>query len=302
MSIQSLSIVVPGTKCINNCKFCVSRTHQDITYEDRISADIKICTPKHQDWTYNNYSLTNSLASYNRALHYARDLGCTTVMLTGECEPQQNRDFMDWILNSGRFDLTNLFYNIEIQTTGAGLDKDAIRNLIRKNINTFSFSLSSFENKENSLIINDGKKKINISNLCSSVKEFGGLVRLSLNLNKEFYKYSPDELFAKTKELGANQVTLRKLYKCSKDCPQNKWIEENCDPIKDEEYFNYIRICGTPLEVLPYGNIKYSVNGVGTVADSDCMAKHNLNDIRYLILRPDCHLYTRWDDPASIVY
>ena len=95
---------------------------------------------------------------------------------------------------------------------------------------------------------------------------------------------------------------MRKLYKCPRACPQNDWIEGNCDSLKDEEYFNYVKICGKPLERLPYGNIKYSVDGAGVVADGDCMAKENVNEIRYLILRPDCHLYTRWDDPASIIF
>ena len=41
MKIQSLSIVVPTKNCcVNNCKFCVSRTHTN-PYEDRISPCVK---------------------------------------------------------------------------------------------------------------------------------------------------------------------------------------------------------------------------------------------------------------------
>ena len=29
MKIQSLSIVVPTRKCVNNCAFCVSKTHDN---------------------------------------------------------------------------------------------------------------------------------------------------------------------------------------------------------------------------------------------------------------------------------
>jgi len=29
MKIQSLSIVVPNKKCINDCKFCVSKMHNE---------------------------------------------------------------------------------------------------------------------------------------------------------------------------------------------------------------------------------------------------------------------------------
>ena len=31
MSVQSLSVVVPNKKCVNNCAFCVSRMHCDQT-------------------------------------------------------------------------------------------------------------------------------------------------------------------------------------------------------------------------------------------------------------------------------
>ena len=291
MSVQSLSIVVPGRKCINNCKFCVSRTHEDITYKNILETHIMTGTPHFR---------------YDRALALAKDMGCNTLMLTGECEPQQNHGFLKWFYCNTK--AADLFHNIEIQTTGAGIlpnstsvDNDRLLATLSF-IDTFSISVSSFDDVANSLIINGGRCRINLKELCSWIKGNGKMLRLSLNLNKEFYKYDPDQLFSKAKELGADQLTLRKLYKSGKVCSQDEWIENNTNEIKDEEYFNYIRMCGTPLEVLPYGNIKYSVNGIGSVADADCMAKHNLNEIRYLILRPDCHLYTRWDDKGSIIY
>jgi len=41
MKIQSLSIVVPThNKCVNKCKFCVSRTHTN-PYVDRINLTAK---------------------------------------------------------------------------------------------------------------------------------------------------------------------------------------------------------------------------------------------------------------------
>ena len=287
MAIQSLSIVVPGKMCINNCKFCVSRTHEDIVYKDRISDEFSVFEDK-----------------YIKALRYARDLGCTTLMLTGECEPQQNLSFL-------RKFFTNLlpetlFNNIEIQTTGRGLTKEYIHRLRNWGVNTFSISVSSFDDEENNRIIgnNDSHNQINLINLCNEIKNAGCLLRMSLNLNKAFYHIQDTAgLLRNCKQVyGADQVTLRKLYKSGKNCEQDKWIKNNCDIYKDDDYFQYIRVNGTPLEVLPYGMTKYSLEGVGTVADSDCMAKKNVDEIRYLILRPDCHLYTRWDDPASIIF
>ena len=287
MSIQSLSIVVPGTKCINNCKFCVSRTHEDITYPDRIS----------------DYG-TVFEGKYVKALRYARDLGCTTLMLTGECEPQQNKPFLEKFFN--KLIPEKLFNNIEIQTTGRGLTKEYIYRLRNWGVNTFAISVSSFDDEENNKIIgnNNLHNQINLVKLCENIKESGCLLRLSLNLNKSFYHIQDTAgLLRNCKQVyGADQVTLRKLYKSGKDCEQNEWITSHCNIYKDDDYFQYIRMNGIPLETLPYGMTKYSLEGIGTVADNDCMAKNNTEDIRYLILRPDCHLYTRWDDPASIIF
>jgi hypothetical protein len=287
MAIQSLSVVVPGKKCINNCKFCVSRTHEDITYPDRISEEF---------FTFHG--------KYVKALRYARDLGCTTLMLTGECEPQQNLPFLKRFFNNLLPE--NLFNNIEIQTTGRGLEKEDILSLAQLGINTFSISVSSFDDEENNRIIGnkDSLNQIKLVELCRNIKEAGCLLRLSLNLNDSFYHFldTAGILRVCKQVYDADQVTLRKLYKSGKDCEQDKWIINHCNVYKDDDYFQYIRMNGTPLETLPYGMTKYSLEGVGTVADSDCMAKKNTDEIRYLILRPDCHLYTRWDDPASIIF
>lgn len=302
MSIQSLSIVVPGKKCINNCQFCVSRTHEDIVYEDRISEEVRMYP---ENLSY--YTIQGE--KYRTALKYARDLGCTTLMLTGECEPQQNMPFLRHFLATMP---NHLFNNIEIQTTGKGLDEETVFELAQRGIDTFSISISSFNDLTNNSIITSNpfldsqNHPTDLKKLCSWVKSAGCLLRLSLNMSDAFYGYDcypPEVIFKKCKEeFGANQVTLRQLYISDKECPQNDWIRKNCNHEKEEEYFNYIKINGVPLERLPYGNIKYSVDGVGTVVDDDCMSKKNLDEIRYLILRPDCHLYTRWDDPASIIF
>lgn len=298
MSIQSLSIVVPGKKCINNCKFCVSRTHEDIVYKDRITG------------SFGEYG-SPAYLRYQKALRYAKDLGCTTVMLTGECEPQQNMAFVKNFLsmsnnNSSTIESHSIFNNIEIQTTGRGLTRKKIFDLAERGVNTFSISVSSFDDEENNRIIgnDDPNNQINLVKLCENIKDAGCLLRMSLNLNKAFYHIQDTAgLLRNCKQVyEADQVTLRKLYKSGKNCEQDKWIESHCNVYKDDDYFQYIKMNGTLLETLPYGMAKYSLEGVGTVADSDCMAKNNNDEIRYLILRPDCHLYTRWDDPASIIF
>ena len=67
----------------------------------------------------------------------------------------------------------------------------------------------------------------------------------------------------------------------------------------------YIRSEGNQLERLSFGAIRYSVNGISCVVDDNCMGKtvevkEVKEDIKYFILRPNCKLYTRWDDSGSL--
>jgi 2-iminoacetate synthase ThiH len=74
MKIQSLSVVVPAKKCVNNCPFCVSKMHNE-DYENMMYSG---------NLYYNLYE-----KDFIRRLDFARDNGCNTVMLTGDCEPLQ---------------------------------------------------------------------------------------------------------------------------------------------------------------------------------------------------------------------
>lgn len=41
MKIQSLSVVVPNTHCINSCEFCVSKMHCD-TYKNQMDDNLPL--------------------------------------------------------------------------------------------------------------------------------------------------------------------------------------------------------------------------------------------------------------------
>ena len=72
MKIQSLSVVVPNQKCINNCAFCVSKMHtEDYTNQKEGNARF-----------YDLYE-----RDYVKRLEFARDNGCNTAALTGNSEP-----------------------------------------------------------------------------------------------------------------------------------------------------------------------------------------------------------------------
>ena len=293
MNIQSLSIVVPTHGCMNQCKFCVSRMHKE-EYPNLISTN---------DYFHRE--------SYKNRMAFARDNGCNTVMLTGQGEPQQNMEFIaDFAkMNS---ELTMPFRNIEIQTTGAKIDKYTLGCLRNNGITTISLSVSCLNNDEvNSDIINGERTPINLRKLCVEIKEFGFNLRLSLNVTKWIYLYEEpsgdfENIFKYcSEELKADQVTFRKMYTDGKDTPQAKWISEN--NVNVIPYFKglneYILKNGRYLETLEYGSRRYSVMGMSTVVDEDCMAKsEEKKTLKYLILRPNCKLYTQWDDKGSLLF
>ena len=293
MNIQSLSIVVPTHGCMNQCKFCVSRMHKE-EYEDLVSTD-------------NFFHREN----YKKRMAFARDNGCNTVMLTGQGEPQQNLEF---IANFSKMnsELVMPFRNIEIQTTGAKID-EYILNCFRNNgITTISLSVSCLnDDGVNSDIINSSHTPINLKWLCDKIKEFGFNLRLSLNITTCIFLYdepksSYEAIFEYcSKVLGADQVTFRKMYTDGNDSPQSKWIEKY--GVKTEPYFkglhDYIMKNGRYLDTLEYGSRRYSVMGMSTVVDEDCMAKsEEKKTLKYLILRPNCKLYTQWDDKGSLLF
>ena len=103
--------------------------------------------------------------------------------------------------------------------------------------------------------------------------------------------------------LGADQITFRVLYTSGLDTPQDKWIAENGASAEYvDKIRNYIKDNGTVLGQLDFGAIKYSVHNMSTVLDDDCMAQTAKEEYKYLILRPNCKLYSRWDDPASLIF
>lgn len=294
MKIQSMSIVVPNRSCINNCAFCVSRMRCD-QYPDNIG-----------NVGSNDYN--RHLREYKKRMAFARDNGCNTIMLTGTSEPQQNRSFLQ-LFGSINRQLSKPFRWVEMQTTGALLD-DEYLNFLRDEVevNTISLSLSSFNDIDNAQINGTPEKlMVNIKELCGKIKEKGFTLRLSLNLNNAAFDIpeTPENLalFHRCRDLGADQLTLRMLYSSNEVCDQNTWIMKNRLAQKQIDNLKFqIILTGNPLQKLEFGATKFSFCGMSVVVDDDCMAKTVSDDLKYVILQPDCKLYSHWDDPASLIF
>ena len=288
MEIQSLSICAPAKKCPNNCKFCVSRMH-DSPYKNLI-------TGLHNDNVENEYM--------NR-LSFARENHCNCAILTGEGEAALDSIFLEKFAKMNEA-IQSPFRWIELQTSGIGLDTvklHFLRYLV--GVTTISLSLADMFNNENNAGIEETpiNLRFKIGDLCTAIKHFGFMLRLSLNMNSAYNDFTFDSLFDMAKELGANQITFRQLYTSGDSkLPQNEWID-NHQYSYHKELSHFIEVRGNPLEKLPFGAVRYSYKGISTVLDTNSMSTGlAVGPVKYLVLRPDCKLYTRWDDEGSILF
>lgn len=147
----------------------------------------------------------------------------------------------------------------------------------------------------------------NVMEMCHKIKNLGYNLRVCLNLTKAYETSAPssmmNKIFDRLIDLGVDQVTFRKLYTSSIQSPINNYILENgLSPTTFDGFTQFIQRYGTALEILPFGARKYSYRGISTVLDDDCMAYQPSQAIRYLILRENCKLYSRWDNKGSLIF
>lgn len=307
MQIQSLSIVVPGG-CPNNCPCCVSKLHTDIdNYKNQLEE---------------NYQFEELYSKdFKDALEFARDNGCNVMMFTWDGEPIINKPFMRKVVELNN-QLRKPFRWNEIQTTGVflldkwenGWEKNLrwLRDYVR--IKMISLSVfNPFDSDENSKCTRPKSPKayVDIPATCAAIKKYNFGLRLSINLYNFYDNIKAEKIFQKAKELWASQITFRVLY--SVDSPQtaqekeinSRIIQNKCSAKAVEEINKYIKKHWRPLERLPFGAIRYSVHGMSCVLDDDCMnskTQEVKDQVKYLILRPDCKLYTKWDDEGSMLF
>ncbi|MDR3169985.1 MAG: hypothetical protein LBU27_09995 [Candidatus Peribacteria bacterium] len=187
---------------------------------------------------------------YKDALSFARDNGCNTLMLTGDGEAILNRKFVEMVSSLNQ-QLDSPFRWIELQTSGVYLTKKAsnggdinlrwLRDYIR--VKTISLSLSSVWSSQENAEYNCPAKNafVDIENTCREIKKYDFNLRLSLNMTDFYNDKSPEEIFRRAEELGANQITFRVLYNVAnpqddKEKEINDWINVhrcNVEKIRD---------------------------------------------------------------------
>ena len=304
MKIATLSIVVPTKGCVNKCKFCVSRMH-DNDYE---SCFDPIQIEKRIKWSVMN--------------------GVNTCILTGTGEALQNTGFLAKLLEIFE-KLDHPFPNVELQTSGALLNKKIqsgpfsreisypnIDLLKKLRVNTISLSVSDLFHYERNMEIIGVPLALSftLDEICSLIKSQGFNLRLSLNMTNSYDSADPQMILNECKDLGADQITFRELYHNHDNTPQSKWVRENeCSFMtmaKIKEHISGKKIaggfiekgCGTPLYKLPFGSTAYSIDGMSVVIDTNCMGKDPEETLKYIILRENGKLYSQWDDNGSLIF
>jgi hypothetical protein len=313
MNIQTISIVVPTKGCVNQCPFCVSRMH-DCPYENHFDA---FQIEKRIKWAVMN--------------------GINTCIITGTGEALQNRAFLGNLWQVFK-KMDYPFPNVELQTTGVMLEEskeaffsnsnsntpelyypniDLLKNL---GVNTISLSVSDifFDHLNSEIIGINPKLQFNLEKLISFLKKNEFNIRLSLNMLKHFDHVTPAGILRRCKELGANQVTFRKMYyedgedwvtKEGLWTKENKCSDKTLEKIRDYIQGTYVikeggRIPGNGIFLykLPFGASVYSIEGMSVVIDDDCMSKENNEFLKYVILRENGKLYAQWDNEGSLIF
>jgi len=274
--VRSLSIVVPTKGCVNSCKFCVSKLTDNDRYDDNSKKEF-----------FDD--------EYFKKMKYVKEKGGKFAILTGDAEPMQNKKFLQRIGQLNK--MLDEPFIMEIQTTGVMLNDtnlDFLKNEV--GVDVISLSVSDmFDNNNNANTIRIHKNlRFNLEDLCERIKNKGFTLRLSINLIDEYNKYTPEEILERLIELQPDQAIFRVLW-CSDDEDNeiNKWIKSNSASksiVKDLNMF--IIENGKHIGDLP---TRFDINGISIVVDDDCMARKKIEQFRYLILRQDCNLYTKWD-------
>jgi len=316
MSIQSISVVIPTKGCVNKCEFCVSRMH-DNPYENKFDQ-----------------------IQYRKRIKRAVIERVPNLILTGTGEALQNKWFLKQLLEVLAKE-NHPFPNVELQTTGVMLadyksrhvgepfnydvlDYENIELLEKLGVNTISLSVSDiFDSNNNWDIIGAPPKlRIDLDDLCKFIKQQGFNLRLSLNMTNAYERIDPFHLYQRCHELGADQITLRKLYYPDEDpgmeSSQTKWVKKNTlQPREFKKFEEYITGTpwktvagdsgfdhqkGKPLYRLPFGAMVYSYEGMSIAIDDNCMSKNNTDDLKYVILRENGKLYCQWDDEGSLLF
>lgn len=277
MKAQNLTISVPCDKCDKDCPYCIS----SITWSPE--PNVKLM-----------------MANLSKVKRTADQSGITSVLITSKKEPFLDFGRMLWLC--GHFK----DYWLEVQTNGIYLNKHAdmcARDMAKNGVNVVAFSID---------VLSDIDK---YSKTFTILAKHGIITRLCINLTKMITKrygfYSIMEKITQYKDGNGipliRQVLFRNINYPStafEGHPAVKWINDNVSRVDYMTIIDQMKRSNLKkIRTIPHtGTVIYSYKSVSVCFSDYCIQESNkTEDIRSLIFQGDGHLYTSWDDPASII-
>lgn len=277
MKATNLTVCVPYKGCDKKCPYCIS----EITPRVESSEDM--------------------FRSANKVRNFAHMARVNSVLITSKGEPMLNPTHIELAL----YEFAE--WPLELQTNGLKLSKDPdqLGFLSRSKLNTLAISIDSKK-----YLFDDDTFGV----LVEAANKWDLVTRLTINASKDM-DITAELLLERCKELGVNQVTLRKLSYpngAPSSNPQVRWIEENTKGCYESFVRGFTAMDLKEIRRLPNLAVSadelskssvYDCQGISLVMSDYCIQEFsNPDDIRSLIFHEDGHLYTSWDSPASILF
>jgi hypothetical protein len=278
---QNLTISVPGNKCDKNCDYCIST----ITWQPEDNVHLM----------FDNLSKVKRVADRSDV---------TNLLITSKKEPFLNcgellaiaREFSD--------------YWIEVQTNGRwlnSLSRIPIE-LVRSKINVVAFSIDELKQvSEYAETFHVLKKHGIITRVCFNITNMITGFYSFFDIMREATKYKDEKGLPLVRQVLFRNINYPST--ADKNHPVVKWIDKH---VKPKDYRTLITQAKRAIDagdirklrVIPHtGTTIYSYMGASICFSDYCIQESNkTEDIRSLIFQSDGHLYTSWDDPASILF
>lgn len=277
MYIKPLHLMVPGEECSTECIYCATR-HYELCRSSCLSSNGGMYLLCKQD--------------YSKRMAFARDLGCNSLFIGGDCDPHSHREFIEkvGILN---YQLRHPFDLIEVSTSGKNLSRDYIYFLRSAvGVTNVSLMISAFHEGINSDL---GGNDVKIFQLVNDLIDYKAMIELDIYLTSYFdiYQKAPGQLFQdamnkfKAKRVSFNLIEAGEAHK------KDVWVSDNAArPETVTALCDYIKANGVMFEERDNGDRLFAVDGVVVIIKGPRHKAHLGKDI---VLRANGHLYGGWD-------
>lgn len=286
LNIQPLYVLVPGQACEVPCAYCLTRQYT-------INA--------HSCLDENSPHYTMCKQDFYKRMAFARDIGYNALFLVGDCDPQDNRAFLERIASINNM-LARPYRIMELTTSGRNLNREYLyflRTVV--GITTIDLNIASFNDKQNQELGGmSGSNAIELKPLIRSINELRFNLHLHVYMSDYFdrYKDDPEQFFNDCRSTyKADYVSIHAIG------PVNSWLQTRRAKRETiESLSEYIANAGTEIGAAistPYEKV-YALGDL--IAIADCPNIKNTIPANSLVLQTTGRLYNQWRDRANLIF